>query len=258
MSHDSLVLSAERAGAVLAGAPWRRAAALGDSLVAGTGDRIAGMEHRAWVDRVFDAVRVHQPGLETRNSGVRDVFIDAIVAEQLPEILTFDPDLVIVNGGGNDMLRRRFDAEGVTRAYRHLVGRLADGRRTVAVFTMFEASRVIPYPEPFATRIAERYGTVQALVRDVAREHDCVLVDFGADDVPLSLDMWSRDGLHLNSRGHALAGAIAVRALADQTRDRRSTGAPPAGDGRRPQRLAVGNAQPPADHGAPTASPTRP
>jgi lysophospholipase L1-like esterase len=228
------VLSAEQAGAALTGAPWRRAAALGDSLVAGTGDRLPGMEHRSWVDRVFDAVRVHQPGLETLNAGVRDVLIDAVVAEQLPRILAFDADLVIVNGGGNDMLRRRFDAEGVARSYRELVGRLADGRRTVAVFTMFEASRVIAYPEPFRSWIAERYGSLQGLVRDVAREHGCVLIDFGADDVPLSLDMWSRDGLHLNSRGHALAGAIAVRALAEQSREARSAAAPVTRDGSRP------------------------
>lgn len=233
MSGDPLVGPAEEAGAALAGAPWRRAAALGDSLVAGTGDRLPGTEHRSWVDRVFDAVGTHQPGLQTLNSGIRDVLIDAVVAEQLPRVLAFDPELVIVNGGGNDMLRRRFDAEGVTRAYRDLVGRLADGRRTVALFTMFEAWRVIAYPEPFGSWIAERYGTLQTLVRDVAREHGCVLIDFGADDVPLSLDMWSRDGLHLNSRGHALAGAIAVRALADHLQRRSPTGSP-GRDARRP------------------------
>jgi hypothetical protein len=80
---------------------------------------------------------------------------------------------------------------------------------------MFEVARVITYPEPFGSRLDERYPWIQRLVRDVARELGCVLIDFGADDVPLDLGMWSADRLHLNARGHAIAADVALRALAE-------------------------------------------
>lgn len=212
-STDPHVLPAHRGAAMLAGAPWRRFAMLGDSIVAGVGDPTPGYRDVPWGDRVAEALRRAQPGLQYLNVGERDRTVDEVAEEQLPGVLAFGPHLAAVNGGANDMFRRHFDAAAVAHRHEGLVTALAASGATVITWTMFGLRRGVDLPEPWGSRLRGRYTLVQDLVRDVAARHDTIFVDFEAHPLSGDPSIYSADLIHLNRRGHAVVASEIVAAL---------------------------------------------
>lgn len=210
---DPRVLDGSEEQRLLRGAPWRRLGALGDSIVQGIGDPVDGYDERSWLDRVADALRREQPGLDVLNLGRRDRVAAEIARDQLPAVEAFAPDLVFVNGGANDMFRGRFDPEAVRAEYEPMIARLVATGATVVTWTMFDIRQALELPEPWGSRLAERYDPLQELVRDVSRRYDTVLVDFGAESASTDPGIYSADLLHLNMRGHAIAASMAIRRL---------------------------------------------
>jgi lysophospholipase L1-like esterase len=211
---DPHVIGTERARDILAAAPWTRVAALGDSLVAGAGDAVQGYAPTYWVDRVVGHLRSAQPGLLYVNEGERDQRLRRVIEHQLPRVLAFGPDLVIADGGGNDLFVEHHDAGRATARYEHLIDSLLVTGATVVTFTMFGMPRDLSFPEPFGSRLATRMGHWQQVVRDVAHARGTILIDF--EHHPLAGDprLYSDDMVHLNARGHAVAASCAVEALA--------------------------------------------
>ena len=90
----------------LSGAPWRRLAVVGDSIAEGVREPHVGYRDLSWIDRIAESL----PGLEVLNLGRRNLLAREVLASQLDAALAFRPDLAIVAAGGNDALRRSFDA----------------------------------------------------------------------------------------------------------------------------------------------------
>ena len=55
-ANDTYCLCADEAGALLAGAPWRRLLVMGDSIAAGIGDPVQGYLDGGWADRLAAAL----------------------------------------------------------------------------------------------------------------------------------------------------------------------------------------------------------
>jgi lysophospholipase L1-like esterase len=78
---------------------WQHFVALGDSLTAGVGDSVTGIEPRGWADRFAEALRpAHYTNLAQRGATTND-----ILATQVEAALALNPDIVSVLAGGNDM-----------------------------------------------------------------------------------------------------------------------------------------------------------
>ena len=100
---DPFCLSPASAGELLADAPWRRFAVIGDSLSAGVGDPSPGYATMGWADRVADILRRVHPDLAYLNTAEIGVTTARTLATQADRMIAFDPDLIHVPCGANDL-----------------------------------------------------------------------------------------------------------------------------------------------------------
>ena len=178
-ANDIDVLTAPELEAMLAGAPWRSLAVLGD------GDL-------SWVDLVVAPLDAAGPGLEVLHLGRRDRSAREVREEQLDRALAFRPDLAIVVAGGNDVLHESFDPAAVRAELDTIVRRL---RRGGAEVVMVE-------------RPGERMRPLAAITRSVAAQHGAILVAMRGH--PASAD----PGVYATETVRCLAAALEMRVAA--------------------------------------------
>jgi len=201
------------AAELIESAPWRRIVVLGDSVAAGIREPLAGYRDLDGVGRVAQALRAAHWSFRYRNLGVRDLRLAEIRDTQLCPALEFEPDLVIVAGGGNDAMKRTFDETRTRHELTSTVAPLvAHGAQLITV-GLFDLARSGHVPQPYAASMADRFDPLDSLTALVAAEH------FGVHTAnhrhPLAADpsIFASDRVHANARGHAIAAATLVEAL---------------------------------------------
>jgi lysophospholipase L1-like esterase len=220
-SQDPNVLSATRESKLLAGAPWRRLAVIGDSVAEGVGEPVDGYESLHWCDRIARALRRQTPDLAYLNLGRRGLRAREIRQRQVPEALTFDPDLVGVFSGGNDILATDFDPEDLRHQLSETLIPLTELEATIFVCTLFRISRAIEIPEPHASRLIERQEILDEVTRDVADRYEAHVIEFADHHRGADASIYSSDMIHLNMRGHAVAASVAIEVLGGAIAERR-------------------------------------
>jgi lysophospholipase L1-like esterase len=188
---------------------WRRYVALGDSFTEGVGDPYPLGGERGWADRVALELGSRDTLVEYANLAVRGRLLDQIVQEQVPCASALRPDLVTINGGINDALRRTWDLEAMTR---HLEDGITGLRATGAdvVFVGFgRPSRRSRLMRTVESRLAGYRQEIHA----VAQRHGARVVDFWDQTVFDDPRFWSDDRLHLNPVGHQRVASAVLDAL---------------------------------------------
>ncbi len=213
---DPLCLDPDAAAELLAGAPWRRFASIGDSLSAGTGDPTPGYRRLGWADRVADVLRRVVPELAYENTAVVGATTADALREQVAPMQAFAPDLLHLPSGANDLFGRRPDFGAIEARLAEL---FALGAGTGAVLTAFTFGRafVIPAYDDWP----ERVRRVNEVVRGLAVEHDVVLVDMWAHPVNERPNLVGADGIHFSTSGQAVLATEMVKALAERLAKRR-------------------------------------
>jgi lysophospholipase L1-like esterase len=193
---------------------FQRYVAIGDSTTEGLEDPYPdGSGYRGWADRLAERVAAENPALEYANLAVRGRQVGQIRAEQLEPALAFEPDLVTVVGGINDVLRRSCDLEAVVGDMDAMLGAFRAIGATVLTFTMPDPAGV----NRLAGRVWPRLQAYNARLRELGARHGAIVVDF--EPLPWAADprLWHTDRLHANSEGHrriadALAHALGLPA----------------------------------------------
>ncbi|MDQ4503377.1 SGNH/GDSL hydrolase family protein [Sinomonas sp. ASV322] len=177
----------------------RRYVALGDSFTEGVGDPHPGLPNgvRGWADRVAEKLAKHEKGWEYANLAVRSKRLQQIIDDQLEPALALEPTLVTLYAGGNDILDVGTDMDHLLEEYTGLVDRLAETGATLVLFTGYDV-KVAPLLEP----LRRRNWQYNARVRELAREHGAVLVDYWCFDEYNDKRMWDADRLHMSTAGH--------------------------------------------------------
>src|SRR5690606_33770701 len=206
---DPFRLPAARAAELLAGAPWRRFAVIGDSLSAGTGDYRPGYPTLGWADRVADALRRARPGAAYLNTGRIGATTADTIAEQMRPVRAFEPDLLHLPSGANDLFRREPDFAAIGREMHRMFALAAETGAQLSVFTLGRAFDVPGFPD-----WADRVPRLNAIVRELAGAHGAVLVDMWDHPANSRPDLLSADRIHFAAPGQALLAAEMVRALA--------------------------------------------
>ena len=208
---DPLCLPPERTGELLAGAPWRRFAVLGDSLAAGVLDPpVEGYAPVSWPDRVAAGLRRVHPDLAYRNLGRRGLLTRQVRETQLDAALEFGPDLATLVCGGNDLLVPRLDRAAVEADIDAMVAALTAAGATVFVFGLMNVTAATTKMDLLKPRLMG----LNASVRKVAGRHGAVFVDLWPHPAAADRDLYSGDLLHMSARGHAHIAAATVTALA--------------------------------------------
>ncbi|MDI5975410.1 SGNH/GDSL hydrolase family protein [Amycolatopsis magusensis] len=203
---DPFCLTAGKAAQMLAQAPWRRFAVVGDSLAAGTGDPTPGYAPLPWGDRVAAAL---PPDPAYQNTGTIGATTGRTLANQVDGLLAFEPDLVHIACGANDLWRPEPDFGIVEGNLRRLFTIAASTGAQLTTFTLGRAFIVPRFPD-----FPDRVRMLNKLTLAIAAEHDAVVIDMWDHPVNDRPGLISADGIHFAGVGQAVLAAEVVRALA--------------------------------------------
>jgi lysophospholipase L1-like esterase len=217
-------LDQEGLNALLRAAPWRRFAVIGDSIAEGLGEEAPGYGPEPWGERIASALAAGDPAAHYVNFGRRYLRAAEIRATQLAPALAFEPDLVAVVSGGNDVLDPAFARDALTDELEATVAPLAATGATVISFTLLDITRAIPMAPEFGEHVGSRLAMLADMWREIARRHDTVHVDLARHPASADPRIYSVDRMHVNTRGHAVVATATARALAEHM----STAAAPA------------------------------
>jgi lysophospholipase L1-like esterase len=199
--------------AMLHDAPWRRLAVIGDSVAEGVGEPHPAYRSLSWVDRIAEPLRAATGDLTVMNLGRRFLKAHEVRETQLDAALAFRPDLAIVTAGGNDALGGAFPRAAVERELDAMARAL---RRAGADVLMVELMDIVAsglVPDEHVAAIDARLRGLAEVTRTVAARHGAILVDMRSHPASADPGVYASDRLHLNARGHAIAGSETVRAL---------------------------------------------
>lgn len=188
--------------------------AIGDSFTEGVGDWDDRYPNgvRGWADRVANQLGKADPSWEYANLALRSRPIDEIVERQLDAALALEPTLVSFFGGGNDLLQVRADVGHVLDQITDVVAALRASGATVLLFTSYDV-KLSPVLEP----LRHRNNQLNGRIRQIAVDHDAILIDHWAMRAYEHPRMWEPDRLHMSHHGHRYLAREVVRALGHES-----------------------------------------
>lgn len=185
-------------------------AAIGDSFSEGMGDELPDGSPRGWADLVaLGLAAAHASaggtGFGYANFAIRGRLLGPILAEQLQPAIALGPELLTINGGGNDILRPRVSVASTADRLVAAAGEATAAGIRVAIVSGGDPTRHIPLG-PF---IKARGDELAVAVRERLAETGIAYIDNWSDAALTDLRYWSVDRLHLNALGHArVAGNV--------------------------------------------------
>ncbi len=193
-----------------------RYVALGDSFTEGMGDDDAKLPHgcRGWADRVAeqlaradadaDADANQGAALGYANLAIRGKKLRQVLSEQIDAAVALEPTLVSIYAGANDILRPKVDIDALVEDYGRGIAKLSATGATVLLFTGFDSKASGVFGK---TR--GRTAIYNELVREIADEHNALIVDYWRFDEYDDPRMWSIDRMHMSTPGHInMAGRV--------------------------------------------------
>jgi lysophospholipase L1-like esterase len=188
---------------------YRRYVAIGDSQTEGLwdGDDSSGLV--GFADRLAVILDSHHPGLTYANLAIRGKRVADVIAEQLPQTLAMEPDLITVCAGMNDVIRPDRSFDRALGALEHLYGQLAQSGATVVTTTFPDITRMLPVGRLLAKRVVK----INELIRTAANRFEFRLVDLYGAASMMDPEIWSADRVHGSTKGHLLFAAAAAEAL---------------------------------------------
>ncbi|MFU8875308.1 SGNH/GDSL hydrolase family protein [Micromonospora sp. SL4-19] len=189
---------------------WRSFVAVGDSFTEGMNDAYPDGTYRGWADLVATRLAAEGgPDFGYANLAIRGRLFPNIVAQQVPAALAMKPDLISFAAGGNDVLRRTFDADSFVPRFDAVIGELRASGADVILFRFADVMARLPGQR----LVAPRVNLLNRAVGEVAERHGAILVDLYADDTYLNPMLWSTDRLHMSAAGHRRVAGQVLAAL---------------------------------------------
>lgn len=195
---------------------WDRFVAIGDSFTEGMCDDVASpsgcspASYAGWADRLARHLARRRPDgrIAYANLAVRGRLLADIVGPQLEAALALRPDLLSINGGGNDCLRPGADTEVLAAA---LEGAVAQARS--AGVDVLLGVPVDPRDSPFVRRTRGTVAAYAMHIWSIASRYDCYLLDLWGFEPLRDWRMWAPDRIHLSAEGHRRTGLRALESL---------------------------------------------
>lgn len=212
---DPYCLRDGEAAALLAGHPWRRFVALGDSIVEGINDPVPGYHRLPFADRVAAELALARPGLTYLNLGRRNLRAAEVRAQQLAPALDFRPDLALVVCGANDAMRPGYEAraDAVDSDLAAMVSALREHGAQVVTVSIFVMPSYPSLPSWLSPAFVRRMRLLARRTGDVAAELGTIHVDLSAHPAAVDSQLTGSDRLHGNGRSQAIAAAEMIRRL---------------------------------------------
>jgi lysophospholipase L1-like esterase len=194
-------------------APWTRVVVLGDSIAEGVREPAPGYRDLSWADRLGAAFALARPGSVTTNLGKRHLTAAEVRAQQLGPALALEPDLAIVVAGGNDLLKREFDPGALREDLLTLLVPLREAGADVLTMDLFDSAHNPHVAPAMAGPMSFRLGQLVEVTRAVSAEVGGIHVPLRDHPAACDADIYARDGLHLDARGHGIVATAVARRL---------------------------------------------
>jgi lysophospholipase L1-like esterase len=209
LEHTAPGARLQRTSSTVPTSSYSRYVAIGDSWTEGVGDpdptRPNGL--RGWADRVAEALAAEREDFRYANLAIRGRTVEEILDEQLEPALDLKPDLLTLQGAGNDLLHVRVDIDALVGSIDAAVARANDIGSRVVLFT-----HGTPAAGPFRT-LRGRVAVFNELLREVVDTRDAALVDNWRLREARDPRYWDADRIHLSPFGHHLAAVHVLNSL---------------------------------------------
>ncbi|MEO7123242.1 MAG: SGNH/GDSL hydrolase family protein [Lacisediminihabitans sp.] len=184
--------------------------AIGDSFTEGVGDDLPGGGVRGWADLVaVGLARADAQPFRYANLAIRGRKLAPLIAEQLEPALAMKPELLSINGGGNDIMRPRVAIADVATLLMDTVDRaVVVGTHLLMISGANPSAHV-----PLGALVRSRGDQLAAAIFSRAPRDNVTFVDNWGDAILGDIRYWSADRLHLNALGHARVASNVLQAL---------------------------------------------
>jgi lysophospholipase L1-like esterase len=157
------------------------------------------------VERVLRRVHPDLAYLNTARVGATSA---QALEEQAARIETFRPDLLHVNSGANDIMRRSPDWVRIEDELRAMYEWATSTGAQLSVFTLGRAFVVPAFPD-FSDRVARLNG----ITRTLAAEYGAVVADCWDHPLNDRPELLSADRIHFATVGQAVIASLMIEAL---------------------------------------------
>ncbi|HWU57103.1 MAG TPA: SGNH/GDSL hydrolase family protein [Microbacteriaceae bacterium] len=185
--------------------------AVGDSFTEGVGDELPDGRVRGWADFVALGL-AKAAGAEQvsyANLAIRGRKLGPLIDEQLAPAIAMKPELLSINGGGNDIMRPRVAIASIAKQLDDAVQAAVAAGIHVLLLSGANPSRHLP----LGSLIRKRGEQLAVAVRARYPRAGVTFVDNWADETLEDIRYWSPDKLHLGPLGHVRVASNVLRAL---------------------------------------------
>ena len=197
---------------------WSTYVALGDSLTAGRGDEGRDGRPVGWAQRLADVLSV-RTAVRCRlvNLAADGATVGQVLAGQLPAVAAYQPDLVSVTVGMNDVRARGFDELSFKADLGQLLEALAATTATVLTCTLPDITAIMALSPDLADVARDRLRLTSDIIREQAQSYGARCLDAWAMPEVADPELYAPARMHLGSRGHQLMAAACADLLAPRS-----------------------------------------
>ncbi|MDV6037659.1 SGNH/GDSL hydrolase family protein [Bacillus sp. SM-B1] len=178
---------------------WKRFVAIGDSFTEGIGDEVERIALKSWVDHF---VQLGAFDIEYANFAKRGLVTKEIRSQQLEKALTFNPDLVSLIAGANDVLKGRWNHQEYKNDMEFMIDTLSKADADIIIGNLPDFTVRLPLSSKKKQVVKEQLLEANEVIRSLSKEYKLHHVDFWNHHLVNDDTVWSKDLIHPNSKGY--------------------------------------------------------
>ncbi|QQA23803.1 SGNH/GDSL hydrolase family protein [Bacillus cereus] len=189
---------------------WKRFVAIGDSFTEGIGDEVEGIALKSWVDHF---VQLCVNDIEYANFAKRGLVTKEIRSQQLEKALTFNPDLVCLIAGANDVLKGRWNHYAYKEDMKCMIDTLSKTGADIMIANLPDFTVRLPFSTEKKQVLKEQLLEANEVILSLSREYKLHHIDFWNHHVVNDNTLWSKDFIHPNSKGYVKVAELIFSSL---------------------------------------------
>ncbi len=189
---------------------WKRFVAIGDSFTEGIGDEVEGIALKSWVDHF---VQLCVNDIEYANFAKRGLVTREIRSQQLEKALTFNPDLVSLIAGANDVLKGRWNHYAYKEDMKCMIDTLSKTGADIMIANLPDFTVRLPFSTEKKQVLKEQLLEANEVILSLSREHQLHHIDFWNHQLVNDNTLWSKDFIHPNSKGYVKVAELIFSSL---------------------------------------------
>lgn len=189
---------------------WKRFVSIGDSFTEGIGDEVEGIALKSWVDHF---VQLCVNDIEYVNFAKHGLVTKEIRSQQLEKALTFNPDLVSLIAGANDVLKGRWDHQTYKNEMEFMIDTLSKTDADIIIANLPDFTVRLPFASEKKQVIKEQLLEANEVIHSLSREYKLHHVDFWNHHLVNDNTLWSKDLIHPNSKGYVKVAELIFSSL---------------------------------------------